>query len=1025
MSEKILEALMQLFAIVASVRGSSDMSERRKVVYTFLSEQLNKELANKYISRFDEYYRNNIQQAQRSENHYKVISRISSKATRIAIEINRELSLYQKYIVLVELYEYLNTGQVSYTERGLVSDVVADKFNISQADFEHIRDFILDTDTVPDRVIFSSNENCESFVEPKYVFWEDLGGDLPFIYLPTVNIFLFKYFGTQKMEMNGVPVEPGRTHILRSGNSIRNNTAAPIFYNDMTKQTTALNNATPVTFEARNVVYHFNPTTVGLHKFSFESESGRLVGIMGISGSGKSTLLNVISGIGKPTSGNVYINNIDIYENPEAIQGLIGYVAQDDILYEDLTVYENLYYSAKLSFGNLPIQFIEERVSNILHQLGLWDIRNIKVGSPLNKKISGGQRKRLNIALELIREPPILILDEPTSGLSSQDSQNIIELLKDLTIRGKLIFVVIHQPSSDIFKMFDQLLVIDTGGYLIYDGNPIESLKYFRYSLHMIDSEDVECKHCGNINVEQVLSLVSTPIVDEYGNATDNRKITPEEWYEKFNWGDLDISYIGDPEPLPTTKFKVPSQVRQAILYLERDLKAKSANMQYILINLLETPVLALILSLLIKNFNVDEGTSYSFGNNVNIPVFFIMGIIIAYFVGLTVAAEEIIQDRPIQRRERFMNLSRQSYIVSKVVQTSILSVIQMIMFVLISSLILEFKEMHIHMWLILVATAINANLLGLILSDTMSKSINIYIIIPFMVIPQLILSGVFVKYDKMNPNFSNPIYVPAYGNVITARWAFEALAVNQFVYNEYENEFYIFHKQKSQSSYYKDYWEPQLRSELNKALKYSNDPAEREKMVDILTMVKNEIYDPSHQFKQLTLPREELFEPSFFNSAAHEAIREYLGAVRKYNVQLYNKADKDEDKHRKDFTSEQLQEMHDNYANDAIAEFVTNKASIASDVIVELNGHLYQKTDQVFHDTTDSLNAPLFSPYKYVFGTKVDTFSFGLLVIWIFNILMYICLSMRLVPILLDKLTLIRPAIRKIVSKSITKVEN
>lgn len=90
MSEKILEALMQLFAIVASVRGSSDMSERRKVVYTFLSEQLNKELANKYISRFDEYYRNNIQQAQRSENHYKVISRISSKATRIAIEIHQE-----------------------------------------------------------------------------------------------------------------------------------------------------------------------------------------------------------------------------------------------------------------------------------------------------------------------------------------------------------------------------------------------------------------------------------------------------------------------------------------------------------------------------------------------------------------------------------------------------------------------------------------------------------------------------------------------------------------------------------------------------------------------------------------------------------------------------------------------------------------------------------------------------------------------------------------------------------------------
>lgn len=1008
---------MQLFAIVASVRGTNDMAERRKVVYNFLTEQLNNDLANKYISRFDEYYRSNIEQAQRSENQYKVISRISSKATRIAIEINRELSQYQKYIVLIQLYEYLNTGQISYTERGLVSDVVADKFNIPDADFELIRDFVLKTDSVMERIVFSGDENCETYTEPKHVYWEDLGGELPFVYISTINIFIFKYFGTSRTEMNGTAIDPGRTYILRPGNSIRNNAAAPIFYNDMTKQVATLNNATPLTFEARNVIYNFNPTTIGLHKFSFESESGRLVGIMGISGSGKSTLLNVISGMNKPTKGNVYINNIDIYENPASIQGLIGFVAQDDILYEDLTVYENLFYSAKLSFGNLQLSYIIERVNNILHQLGLWDIRDIKVGSPLNKKISGGQRKRLNIALELIREPPILILDEPTSGLSSQDSQNIIELLKDLTIRGKLIFVVIHQPSSDIFKMFDQLLVVDTGGYLIYDGNPLECLKYFRYSLHMIDSDDIECQECGNINVEQVLSLISTPIIDEYGNATENRKITPEEWYEKFNWGDLDITYIGDPEPLPTTKFKVPNVIRQTILYLQRDMKAKAANVQYILINLLETPILALLLASLIKFYNVGE--EYTFAGNGNIPVFFIMGIIIAYFVGLTVSAEEIIQDRPIQRRERFMNLSRKSYIVSKVIQTSILSIFQMLMFVLISSSILGIKEMHVLQWVVFVSIAINANLIGLILSDTMRKTINIYIIIPFMVIPQLILSGVFVKFDRMNPNLSDTVSVPMYGNGIVARWGFEALAVNQFMYNKYEDEFYVYHKQKSQSSYYKDYWEPQLRAELNKALKYSSDPERKQEVQKILGMIKNEIYDPSNAFKQMALPRAELFEPSFFGSAAHEAIRDYLGNVRRYNVQLYNRADKDEDKHRKEFTPEELQELHDNYANDAITEFVTNKASIATDVIVEYNGHLYQKTDQIFHDTNLAFKAQLFTPYKVLFGMRIDSYTFGVLMIWLQNILFYFCLLYKVIPRIGEGFGRIVPTIRNLFKKN------
>ncbi|MDO4462539.1 MAG: ATP-binding cassette domain-containing protein [Bacteroidia bacterium] len=1017
MSEKILEALMQLFAIVASVRGTHDMAERRKVVYHFLTEQLNNDLANKYITRFDEYYRNNVEQAQRSENHYKVISRISSRATRIAIEINRELSQYQKYIVLVQLYEYLNTGQISHTERGIVSDVVADKFNIPTSDFELIRDFILNTDSVVDRIIFSGDEDCETFTEPKYVFWEDLGGELPFVYLSAINVFIFKYYGIARTEMNGLNIEPGRTYILRPGNSIRNNAASPIFYNDMTKQVATLNNTTPITFEVRNVVYYFNPTAIGLHKFSFESESGRLVGIMGISGSGKSTLLNVISGMNKPTSGNVYINNIDIYENPNSIQGLIGLVAQDDILYEDLTVYENLLYSAKLSFGNLQQSSIIDRVNNILHQLGLWDIRNIKVGSPLNKKISGGQRKRLNIALELIREPPILILDEPTSGLSSQDSQNIIELLKDLTIRGKLIFVVIHQPSSDIFKMFDQLLVIDTGGYLIYDGNPLECLKYFKYSLHMIDSEDIECQECGNINVEQVLSLISTPIIDEYGNATDSRKITPEEWYEKFNWGDLDISYIGDPEPLPTTRFKVPNTIKQTLIYLQRDAKAKLANMQYILINLLETPILALLLASLIKYYNIGE--EYTFASNGNIPVFFIMGIIIAFFVGLTVSAEEIIQDRPIQRRERFMNLSKKSYIVSKVIQTSILSVFQMLMFVLISSSILEIKEMHALQWVVFVSIAINANLIGLILSDTMRKTINIYIIIPFMVIPQLILSGVFVKFDRMNPKLSDSVSVPVYGNVIVARWGFEALAVNQFMYNKYENEFYIYHKQKSQSSYYKDYWEPQLRAKLNKALKYSSDPEKKQEVRDILRMIKNEIYSPSNSFKQMALPRAELFEPSFFGSAAHEAIRDYLSNVRRYNVQLFNHADKDEDKHRKNFTSEELQELHDKYANDAISEFVTNKASIATDVIVEYDGHLYQKTDQIFQDTNVAFKAQLFSPYKSIFGMRIDSYTFGVIMIWVQNILFYLCLLYNALPKIGEGAVQLVHTIRNLIKKN------
>lgn len=995
MSERILDALVHLFAVIASVRSTESLRERREVVYDFLMHQLNKDLANRYIKLFDDYYRQSIEQGRRSNNQYKVISRVTSKVTRIAIELNRELSPYQKYIVLVELYEYLNTGELSYIEQGLANDAVADKFNINKDELSLIQSFIFETMSVTEKVVLSGDENCIEIMEPKHVYWEDLVGELHFIYIPSISIFLFKYFGDSEIEMNGSLISEGKTYMMRAGTSLKNNVSAPIFFYDIMQHVVSQSLQEQITLECRNVVYKFNPKTIGLHKFSFESKSGQLVGIMGVSGSGKSTFGFVISGMAEPQEGNVYINNIDIYRDSEAVKGLIGYVSQDDILIEDLTVYDNLYFNARMSFDNLSKSAIEDKIDTILHLLGLYEIKDIKVGSPLNKKISGGQRKRLNIAIELIREPAILILDEPTSGLSSHDSQNIIELLKDLTFKGKLIFVVIHQPSSDIFKMFDKLLVLDTGGYLIYNGNPVESLTYFRYHLQMLNSREVECRRCGNVNVEQVLNMISMPIVDEYGNSTKDRKVTPEEWYEKLYWGALDSSYIADPEPLPQMTFKIPNKIKQLWLYFARDIKSRSANLQYLLINFFEAPLLALLLSVLIRYYNISSHVpEYSYASNPNIPVYLIMSVIVAFFVGLTVSAEEIIQDRQIIKRERFLNLSRFSYIMSKCLMTLFLSAVQMLFFVLVGNSILGIENMWFEYWLVLFTTAVSANLIGLILSDSLDKTINIYIIIPFMIIPQLILSGVFVKFDKMNPDASSVTGVPHYGNVIAARWAFEALAVNQFVYNEYEREFYQFHKTKSQATYYKDYWVPTLKVDLDKVNKClsQNDSTGATRL---LTLLKNELLEPSHQFGDIKQPRQELFSLGLYGMATYETLMDYIEAVRKYNVQRFNKADLAEDKFRKSIPREELEDLRSRYNNSSISDFVCSKSgAVVSDVIMEYDNRLWQKSEAVYQDTDKAFDAPLFSPYKVVFGERIDTFLFDVIIMWLMNMCLFFILQ-------------------------------
>ena len=274
--------------------------------------------------------------------------------------------------------------------------------------------------------------------------------------------------------------------------------------------------------------FNFREGTAAIDNISFSVGEGKLVGILGASGSGKTTLLNLISGIQKPASGSVKLNGLDVFADREKLEGVFGYVPQDDLLIEDLTVFENLYFAACQCFRNKTRDELTLLVDQTLSTLGLYEKRELRVGSPFNKVISGGQRKRLNIALELIREPLVLFLDEPTSGLSSRDSENLMDLLRDLTLKGKLIFTVIHQPSSEIFKMFDKVIILDNSGCMAYFGNPVDSVIYFKTLDAQINAEIGECPSCGNVNPEIIFNIIESQVVDEFGKYTEKRKVQPK-----------------------------------------------------------------------------------------------------------------------------------------------------------------------------------------------------------------------------------------------------------------------------------------------------------------------------------------------------------------------------------------------------------------------------------------------------------------------------------------------------------------
>ena len=453
---------------------------------------------------------------------------------------------------------------------------------------------------------------------------------------------------------------------------------------------------------------------------------------------------------------------------------------------------------------------LDYRVMKTLKDLGLDAIKHLKVGSAINKYISGGQRKRLNIALELIREPSVLFLDEPTSGLSSADTEKVINLLKEQTFKGKLIIVNIHQPSSDVYKLFDRLWLLDRGGYPVFDGNPIDAITYFKEAANYADAETSACPTCGNVNPEIVLNIIDEKALSNTGEPSDERKMNPQDWHELYlkKRPQMDAPVVKN---IPASDQKKPNALKQFAIFLQRNIKTKITNVQYLCITLLVAPLLAVICALLTR-FAPPEG--YTVMTNKNLVSYFFMAVIVATFTGMSGSAEEIIRDRTLLKRERFLNLSYASYIWSKIVYMAGVSLIQTLLFILIGNTIMGLHGLFTTWWIILFTTALVASLTGLLLSQCLNSVVAIYISIPILLIPQILLCGLVVSFTDLSPK-STTGNVPLLGDIIPSRWAYEALAVTSFTDNPYEKNFFDGDKEKYETQYYNMAFLYELQSQL------------------------------------------------------------------------------------------------------------------------------------------------------------------------------------------------------------------
>ena len=587
--------------------------------------------------------------------------------------------------------------------------------------------------------------------------------------------------------------------------------------------------------EVREVSHRFDQKDTALDGISFSARRGEMVCVMGPSGCGKSTLLRVLGGHLQPKGGEVLMNGLALYEHLQNLTPYVAYIPQDDAFDPLLRVQENLDFSVAVRCPHLRVEDRRKRVDAKLSELGLAELRNRLAGTPQQKFLSGGERKRLNAGLDMIGISDVYLFDEPTSGLSSKDSEHVLEIIRSLA-SNKIVLASIHQPSMRLLEMFDKALLLDKGGKVAFYGTPQDMLQYF----WRVYNEETRQAQAGdsmpaNVTPDFVFDVLETPLRDISGdiileqNAEGHlvaaRRFPPNFWRDRYQTHRLMQSMAATTpaaassgllqaqavrsrddsrSDAATGRQKVPQPPKhslreEAILFgtmLRRAFLSKLRNRANLLTTVLEAPTLAVLISTVLR---YSEQERYTFASAFHIPTYLFMSLVVAMFLGLTNSADEIIRDRAMLSRERNHNLRTFYYVTGKIIALGAFALLQCVIYLLIGNWILEIRDMFaIHLWWMFI-TALSGACMGLLVSSLVSDSRTALNAIPLLLIPQIILGGALIKYEEMNRNLdlvysiqrflphdatqedsNSKLKVPLICQFMPLRWSYEAMLISQ-----------------------------------------------------------------------------------------------------------------------------------------------------------------------------------------------------------------------------------------------------
>jgi ABC transport system ATP-binding/permease protein len=1020
MTEILLNAILNLFALQASTLAATGRQTLREVLERYLRGHLKLWNVVEYIELFD--------MALELQEHLDIEEKVT-RTEDIAGQLGVKMPLREQYVFLLHYLQPVGRLPAEDSARRL-TDVTCAAMAVDPAQVDALgRLYIHPFSQLPTTSAFLIKEdkptdllrNPHSEPTCARIDRPDFHGAFIVLHLSDVNLLLVAADPGQPISLDSAPLHPGCPQPFNPGAILSDSRGNRVYYGEVNAALHCREHGkvpdTRLWFQAQNLDFRYPGSDNGLHDFSFDLTGGMLCGVMGVSGAGKSTLLNILNGQVAPDSGRLLVNGVDLHREPGRLEGVIGYVPQDDLLFEELSVFDNLYYNASLCMAHISDEARKKRVNTLLDELQQLNIRDLKVGSPLQKTISGGQRKRLNIALELIREPAILFVDEPTSGLSSSDSENVMALLKAQAAKGRLVIVVIHQPSSRIFKMFDRLWIMDQGGRPIYDGNPLDAIVHFRSQVFQASMGEYACPSCGSVNPEQLFEIIEARAVGPDGLYTRERLVSPEQWRSRFQASKVQqpsrhtIAPDSAPGPAPDSamatatdfpeierRLQRPSWFGQLRIFFLRTLKGRLANGQYLLVNLLEPPVLALLAALISLGA---WGADYSFMDNRNISTFFFISVIVALFLGMSVSAEEINRDQKILKRESFLNLSWSGYITAKTLYLMALVALQMALFVIVGNTVLGVPNMNVPTWIVLFSCAAASCVLGLNISAAFKSAVTIYILIPLLLVPQMMLGGAVIPLDDLLHRQAGHRNTPLVANMMPSRWGYEALVVHQYLTNEYTSRFLPWKLIEAQNNYLINVHIPEMRALADYPLLAGNADNQAE-VARRLAALRDEI----HYVEELSgLPSPidpARLEPGNYGPEIRNMVKAWLdqaaAAFRANRAEASAHRRAQEDRLREEHGRDGLAAIQQRHFNQEIADLVMNVKSLES---VRLSGERLVQVASPIAKAPESAwgAAHFFAAHKHLGTWTVPTYGFNIAVLWLMAGVLFATLYGKILP--------------------------